>query len=291
MTRDDFGRLVAALRKENVDVAVGKVWTQKALAERSNLAERTIGQIEQGTKMGLDPQLLFQLADALGLTSLERKAFHAAAAEVDIDPSFSIGKPVEAILTELLAETRDVRVPAFIYDSYFNVIAANSMARALSFVSNELFETGHDTTAGFNLLRYYFAPESPYRDLLGPGWSKFAIRTVQHFRAASLKYRYTERFAAIFKDLCRYPLFQDFWARTKYADENIYYSWEGVKYHHPELGAVNFIVTEVATLTGQENLAFVTYLPRDRETSRAFEDLAQREGANMHRLMPWPYRS
>ncbi len=290
MTKEDFGRLVTALRKENIDMAVGKVWTQKTLAQRSNLAERTIGQIEQGTKMGLDPQLLAQLANALNLTSLERKAFHAAAAEVDIDLTFSIKKTPAEVLDELLLETRNVRTPAFIYDSYYNVIAANSIMRALSFATDELLETGHDTPAGFNLLRYYFAPESPYRDLLGPGWSKFAIRTVQHFRASSLRYRHTERFVAIFKDLCRYPLFQDFWVRTKYADEDIYYSWEGVNYHHPELGPVNFIVTEVATLTGEETLFFITYVPRDRETSKAFEDLGQRKGTNMHRLMPWPYR-
>ncbi|MEZ4684221.1 MAG: hypothetical protein R2932_59420 [Caldilineaceae bacterium] len=53
MNRAEFGQLVAALRKENIDLLEGKVWTQRRLAERANLPERAIGQIEQGTKMNL----------------------------------------------------------------------------------------------------------------------------------------------------------------------------------------------------------------------------------------------
>ncbi len=289
MKREEFGQLVAALRKENLDVVQGKVWTQKALAARAGIAERTLGELERGSKMSMDPQMLAQLADALALTSLERQAFYAAAAAVDVDLMRATEQTPRAILDELLAATGDIRVPAYVHDSYYNLIAINTIARSLSLVPNSLLETGHDSPAGFNLMRYYFAPESPFRDLLGPGWTKFAVRGVQHFRAASLRYRHTARFAAIFEDLCRYPLFRDFWTRTKHTTEDIYHHWGGLNYHHPELGAMSYFVTEVLTLTGQEDLALVTYVPRDKRTVQRFDELAHEAGVNMIRMAAWPY--
>ncbi|MFN8493430.1 MAG: helix-turn-helix domain-containing protein [Caldilineaceae bacterium] len=290
MNREEFGRLIAALRKENIDMRAGKVWTQKMLAEKANLSERTIGQLEQGDKMNLEPQVLAQLAKALNLTSMERRALYAAAAEVDMQQYLAFAKPAAAILDELLAATNHLRCPAFIYDSYCNVIALNTLIRALSILPDALLASGPASPAGFNLLRYYFAPESPYKTLLAADWTTFALRVVQHFRAASLPYRYTERFTAIFKDLCQYPLFQDFWVRTKFASEDIYHRWEGIAYQHPQLGPLDYIITEVATLTGCEDLYLVTYVPRDRQTVAVFEDLARQAGVNMTRLQPWPYQ-
>ncbi|MEZ4664488.1 MAG: helix-turn-helix domain-containing protein [Caldilineaceae bacterium] len=289
MNRSDFGQLIAALRRENVDMVLGKVWTQKRLAQEAGLLERTIGQLEQGAKTSLEPQMLVQLANALGLTSLERKALLAAASEVDLEPQQIIQVQPPEVLAELLAQTRDLRVPAFIYDSYHNVLAANSLILALGVVPDTLLGSGAKSAAGFNLLRYYFAPESPYRDILAGYWPQFAVRNLQHFRSASLRYRHTARFQAIFQDLHHYPLFRDFWARTKYANEDVHHRWEGIVYHHPRFGQLSYMITEVVTLTGQEDLFLVTYIPRNGETVAAFEKLAQERGVNMHKLMPWPY--
>lgn len=289
MNRAEFGQLVAALRRENIDLLEGKVWTQKRLAERANLPERAIGQIEQGTKMNLDGQVVAQLADALGLTTMERHAFYTAAATIDVDESTLLPKGPEAVLAELLTATRPLRLPSYIYDAYGTVIAINSCMRALAILPDRLWATGPDSPAGFNLLRYYFAPESPIRHFLGINWNQFAVRNVQHFRATSLRYRHTAHFREVFRDLYQYPLFQDFWARTKYADEDIYHRWDAIAYHHPELGPLDYIVTEVATLTGREELFLVTYIPRDRQTTETLEALAQRVGANMHHAAQWPY--
>ena len=289
MNRAEFGQLVAALRRENIDLLEGKVWTQKRLAERANLPERAIGQIEQGTKMNLEGQLIAQLADALGLTTMERNAFYSAAATVDVEEGKYLPKGPAAVLAELLAATRLVRLPAHIYDAYGNVIAINSCMRALAILPESIWSTGPDSPAGFNLLRYYFAPESPIRQFLGINWTQFAVRTVQHFRATSLKYRHTDRFRQVFRDLYQYPLFQDFWARTKYADEDVYHRWDGIVYYHPELGPLDYITTEVATLTGREELFLVIFIPRDRQTAETLEALAVRVGTNMHHGAQWPY--
>lgn len=289
MNRAEFGQLVAALRKENIDLLEGKVWTQKRLAERANLPERAIGQIEQGTKMNLDGPVIAQLADALGLTTMERSAFLTAAAEVEVDLDATLLKAPADVLGELLAAARGIRLPAYIYDSYNNLIALNSPMRALSILPDTLWETGHQSPAGFNVLRYYFAPESPIRSFLGINWNQFAVRLVQHFRATSLKYRHTDRFHAIFRDLYQYPLFQDYWARTKYAEEDLYHRWDAITYHHPELGALNYITMEVATLTGREDLFLVTYVPRDQATVKTLEALASHVGTNFHMAITWPY--
>lgn len=291
MNRAEFGQLVAALRKENIDLLEGKVWTQKRLAERANLPERAIGQIEQGTKMNLEGQVIAKLAEALGLTTMERAAFFAAAAEVDVDPSRTLHKEPQAVLGELLTAARGIRLPAYVYDSYGNVVAINSCMRAISIMPDAMWDTGHESPAGFNVQRYYFGHESPIRSFLGITWTQFAVRQVQHFRATSLKYRHTERFQAIFRDLYQYPLFQDFWARTKYADEDLDHRWDDIVYHHPELGPLNYIATEVATLTGGEELFLVTYIPRDRQTTETLEALAQRVGINMHLGVEWPYQT
>ncbi|MEZ4864795.1 MAG: helix-turn-helix transcriptional regulator [Caldilineaceae bacterium] len=289
MNRAEFGQLVVALRKENIDLLEGKIWTQKHLAARANLPERMIGQLEQGNKMNLEPTVIAQLAQALGLTSMERAAFHAAAAEVDVNSFVSLQKPPAIIFAELLAATNDVRLPTYIYDAYGTVVALNAAMRALSILPEAMWATGNESPAGFNLLRYYFASDSPIRTFLGINWTQFAVRTVQHFRATSLKYRHTTRFHTIFRDLYQYPAFQDFWARSKYVDEDVYHRWDGIAYHHPQLGPLNYIVTEAATLTGREELFLVIYVPRDRQTAETFEALAQRVGVNMHKAASWPY--
>ncbi len=289
MNRADFGQLVAALRKENIDLLEGKVWTQKRLAERANLPERAIAQIEQGTKMNMEGQVVAQLAEALGLTTMERVAFLHAAAEVDVDPYGKIAKTPTELLEELLSAAREIRLPAYVYDAYGNLVAINSTMRALAIMPDELWASGHASPAGFNVQRYYFAPTSPIRTFLGINWTQFAIRLVQHFRVTTLKYRHTERFRIIFRELYQYPLFQDFWARTKYADEDLYHRWDSILYQHPELGQLNYIATEVSTLTGLEELFLVTYIPRDRQTTNALEALAERVGTNLHRAAAWPY--
>jgi len=289
MNRKEFGMLVKALRSEVFILPEGRQMTQEDLAERIVHSTRTIGQIEQGDKRNLEPQIIASLADAFGLTSMERSAFYAAAAQVDIDPRSAVpGKP-EDVLQMLLDAARNIQLPAWIYDSFYNVVAANTLMLKLSNAPDSLLESGHDTIAGFNTLRYYFMDDTPFPEVLGPGWERFAIRNVQHFRATSLQYRHTKRFEQIFNELCGYARFKDFWSRTKYVGEDIFYNWEGVNYHHPSYGPLTYIVSEVQTFTGQEDLFLVTYVPRDKQTVKVFQEMVSKFGANMHRLADWPY--
>ena len=81
MDRKEFGKLIAALRKEYFDEA-GNRLTQAKLAELaqqrdplSPLNEIIIGKIERGERAMLDDQTLISLADTLELTMGERQEF------------------------------------------------------------------------------------------------------------------------------------------------------------------------------------------------------------------------
>jgi transcriptional regulator with XRE-family HTH domain len=76
MNRKDFGELVAALRQD-----LG--WTQFQLAEYADLDAAVISQIERGVKRFFEPELLFCLANAFQLTTLERREFIFAASGLD----------------------------------------------------------------------------------------------------------------------------------------------------------------------------------------------------------------
>lgn len=81
----EFGQLVAALRKEQFDPVIGKAWSQKMLAQSTQLSERVIANIEQGQKINLEVEILVRLANAFRLTTLERREFFAAATRLS-DP-------------------------------------------------------------------------------------------------------------------------------------------------------------------------------------------------------------
>lgn len=291
MNREEFGKLVASLRKEIIDLRTNKFVTAKELARRSNLLEKTVSEIERGRKMNLDPETMTSLATGLGLTSLERHALQNAASEIDIDPLPDIAPP-EEILQRLLNATQSICVPAMIYDSYFNIIAGNSIMFALSGISDMgQIREGEDEPAKYNLLRYIFDESLTYRNVTGPMGKTYAQRNIHHFRAISIKYRYTERFGAIFNDLCNYLAFQEAWSASRYNDRDVYNQWGELEYIHSKYGALDVISTEAVTLTSQENLYLVTHIPRSRETMRTFEELGKEVGLNMHRFAPWPYPS
>src|ERR1051325_11756531 len=76
MNRKEFGQLLATLRQD-LDL------TQFELAEFADVDEAVISQMERGVKKHFEPELLFQLANALQLTTLERREFLLAASGLD----------------------------------------------------------------------------------------------------------------------------------------------------------------------------------------------------------------
>ena len=62
MNRKEFGQLLSTLRQD-----MG--WTQFQLAEYAQVDEAVVSQMERGVKKYFEPEILFQLANALQLTT------------------------------------------------------------------------------------------------------------------------------------------------------------------------------------------------------------------------------
>lgn len=125
MNRVEFGQLVAALRKEHLDED-GNRWTQDKLGRETGLGEVAIGKIERGERANFDEGTLLKLADALQLTSMERKEFFLAASGIDSKHIARESAKPRATLDDLLQTMEGLQLPAFIDDSYSDVVAANS---------------------------------------------------------------------------------------------------------------------------------------------------------------------
>src|SRR6187402_2242358 len=119
MNRKDFGQLLATLRQD-LD------WRQSQLAEYANVDEAVVSQIERGVKKYFEPELLFCLANALQLTTLERREFFLAASGLEQNQIvrqrtmatntdvFNVRK----VLDKMVNLTGQVRLPAFVMDAY-----------------------------------------------------------------------------------------------------------------------------------------------------------------------------
>src|SRR5512145_426690 len=131
MNRQEFGELVAALRQD-----MG--WTQFQLSEYSDVDHAVISQIERGVKKFFEPELLFCLANAFQLTTLERREFILAAS--GLDEKQSVRQPAAGVATDvfnvrklldrMIRLTAEIRLPAFLCDVYNDVVAANHMMLA-----------------------------------------------------------------------------------------------------------------------------------------------------------------
>ena len=129
MDRKQFGKLVAALRKEHYDEN-GDRYTQAKLAEiiaaedsRTPLNEIVIGKIERGERTILDDQTLLNLADALKLTIGERRVFFLLATGLEHTQIYPVEAEGEAILASVVEMLGDIRLPSLLLDRYLDVLA------------------------------------------------------------------------------------------------------------------------------------------------------------------------
>ena len=157
MNRKEFGQLLATLRQD-LD------WTQFELAEYAEVDEAIISQIERGVKKHFEPNLLFCLANALQLTTLERREFLLAASGLDQkqivrQPSAGMSTDVfnvRRVLDKMIELTGLVCLPAFLCDVYGDVIAANNIILSFFKVPPEYVEKAGQIPGGYNTARFNF---------------------------------------------------------------------------------------------------------------------------------------
>jgi hypothetical protein len=291
MNRKEFGQLVAALRVEHTDEIADRPWTQTMLAEASNLTESIVGNIERGDKVNLEPNLLVALADALQLTSRERKEFFAAAVGIE-DKYVARETDPESTLRELVQWMGHIQLPALIIDSYCDLIAANSAVLYLLDVPKPLLDSAASTPAGFNIMRLVFAPESNFRDLIGTHhWSTYSSKNVKFFRAVSLRYRSSEHFAHLLSELRKFPEFKRIWRDIYFERDDYYIDSEQLQYDHPKFGPLSYFSASSMALTSRGELHLINYIPASPRTVEIFADIVREVGTETHSFASWPHKT
>lgn len=292
MNRKEFGELVAALRQD-----LG--WTQFQLAEYAELDEAVISQIERGVKKYFEPELLFHLANALQLTSLERHDFVLAASGLDEkqivrQPSAITATDVfdaAKILEQMVALTADIRVPAFLLDVYSDVIAANKMVLAFYNVPPSMMETAAQVPGGYNTTRLNFGRDLVGRKHVVDNWDHYALNSMRSFRENSLRYRASPYFKYLmksFRNAKEYPFFDRYWKLVSSTEQDKEMRVDHFSYRHNVFGHLKYIASMTTAVTSFGNLFLVQNLPLDEHTDEVFTELKRRTGTGVVRFAPWP---
>ncbi len=292
MNRKEFGELVAALRQD-----LG--WTQFQLAEYAQLDEAVISQIERGVKKIFEPKLLFCLANALQLTSLERHDFVLAASGLDEkqivrQPSAATATDVfdaTKILERMITLTADIRVPAYLDDVYGDVVAANYMMIAFYNVPPSMMETAASVPGGYNTMRLNFGRDLVGRTQVTDNWDNYALNSMRAFRENSLLYRakpYFKYLMKAFRNPKEYPFFDRYWKMVSSTEQDKEMKVDHFSYYHNIFGPLNYIASMTTAITSFGNLYLVQNLPLDEHTDEVFTQLKLQAGTGVVRFAPWP---
>jgi len=298
MNRVDFGKLIAALRREHENENL-KPWTQSMLAEEANNAagevlfnEDTISNIERGIR-GVDYRGLQALATALQLTSGERKEFFLAASGID---SYKItrrdSKPQE-VLSELLDDLKQMQLPATLLDPYCDILAVNLALIELLELTSCGWDLGSQINEPFphNELRFLFSEDiaAYMQGLMGDGWHNYVYSAIKIFRTRSLRYRSTKYFQELLHELNKLRLFKQYWREVYYYEKDLHFDTADIMLNSPKWGAIASFPTVRTAITSAGELYLGVVVPMDRRTAEAFAKIACKIGtpAAFH-LTSWP---
>lgn len=295
MNRKDFGHLLATLRQE-LD------WTQFQFAEFAGVDEAIISQIERGVKKFFEPDLLFHLANALHLTTLERREFFLAASgleqgQIVRQPSLATNTDVfnaRKMLDKLVELTGQVRLPAFLGDVYGDAVATNAIIITFLQIPPYIFESAPVVPAGYNTTRANFSKDGVMRERVVDNWDNFAVNAMRSFREHSLRYRtqpYFKYLMKIFRNPAEYPLFDRYWKMVSSIEQDKEISTDHFEFQHSHYGPVKYTAATTVTITSFGELFLVQYLPMDEATSHIFEGIAAEVGQRAVRVAPWPIKN
>jgi transcriptional regulator with XRE-family HTH domain len=292
MNRKDFGELVAALRQD-----LG--WTQFQLAEYSGLDGAVISQIERGVKRFFEPELLFCLANAFQLTTLERREFIFAASGLDEkqivrQPSEAMSTDVfdtKKILEKLVSLTGQIRLPAYLSDVFGDVIAANNMMLGFYGVTASMTEQAARIPGGYNTTRLNFGHEAVSRMQVMDNWENYALNVMRSFRESTLRYRafpYFKYLMKAFRNPSEFPFFDRYWKLVSSTEQDKDVALDVFTYYHRSFGPIKYTSSSTNAFTSFGNLYLVQNLPLDEHTELVFSQLKQEAGLGVVRLAPWP---
>jgi transcriptional regulator with XRE-family HTH domain len=293
MNHQEFGHLVATLRKEHreLDQAGNMLsWTQHQLARRANLSKEIIANIEGGRKKSLSPAVLLNLARALNLTSEERAEFFSAANGIDDDQRIRCVSSPQDTLNHILHTLEQTYLPAFVIDTYCDVLAANQAVLNIFHVTERDAAYIARHPIGTNMLTFVFSPQLNMQSVMEPHfWENYAYTNMMFFRTTTLRYRTTSYFKRLLSELRQWKLFRRYWEEVSYEERDYVVNTEHIHINNPVLGPLQFYSALYKTMTSHGYLSLFVYVPADSTTMQVFCEQAQQEGGtNVFRFGSWP---
>ena len=293
MNRKEFGRLVSLLRTD-----LG--WKQTQLAEYAEIPITTLGNIERGAKKYLEPESLFRLANALQLTSLERREFFLASCGLDQkqmvrQPSPSNPTKVfdsKKMIEEVTATMSGMYAPTHLGDAYGDVIAINHIMLELMQITPEVLQTAAVSPVGINNMHIIYGMMEIQR-AIGDQFNSTALSSLRAFREGSLRYRTKPRYLNLmkeFRNVKKYPLFDWYWRKASVLSDDKEAMLSPFELNHQLYGKLRITSSSSVILTPFGELYFSHYFPLDRRTAMAFIKIADKAGLGVVKLAPWPHK-
>jgi transcriptional regulator with XRE-family HTH domain len=280
MNAQAFGQLVRSMRRQRLHLDSKREfrqWSRAHLAALSGLSERQIRRIEQGEVINLYP-LLAGLADAFGLTELERPAFYAQAGYLYSPANF---EPDMELLDSLL---RQIEYPVYIRTPLWDFVAFNRYsARLWGYDDPAVLALFDEEPLGANMLRTVFDPRFEHKRYKGgeANWYEDAQRCILGFRTTSFQYGHTRRYQQILDGLRAYPEFERHWLLSERLPNDTFSpSSPTLEVHHPVYGRMDFISTRLPAryIGGQVDAAvYVPLASSDAAFQRLHEDIASNQ--------------
>ncbi len=298
MNREDFGKLIAALRKEHEDDDL-RAWTQQRLAEEANLAscvelftEDTISNIERG-KRSVEQQGLQALATALQLTSGERKEFFLAASGIDSQEIPRLDNDPREVYAELLDNLKHMHLPATILDQYCDSLAINHTLMELFDLASCGWGLGSQEKKPFpnNEMVFLFSDEVSEHlgERMGEHWPSYASASTILFRTRSLRYRATPYFKDLLVELKKSRLFKRYWREVYYQEKDHHFNAVDIRMNSPRWGPIACFPTTRTAITTAGELYLGVVVPADFDTANAFTRITKETGAPVaYCLESWP---
>ncbi len=257
------------------------------MSKAVHLTPHQLGRLERGDRKYLDTQTLELLAKAFSLTNLEKREFFTAAVGLSDRVLFSKEEP-ETQLNRLIRTMEQVSVPAFALDVYGDFVVANKISMDLFCITQELLDYAHTIPIGFNVMKFIYSSEFGFKNIIGPGWRRMASIEMLLFRRATLRYRHTEYFDYLLKNLLKEKQFDIDWYTSHRSPEAYDFTYEKFEYNHPRYGPISYIATESVVNTRAGDLYMLIYNPSDKITTDLFQELRGNGNNSVKKLAAWP---
>ena len=290
MLAEEFGRLVKALRIEHEDIERGGRWSQERLAQEANLTKALVGNIERGKVAKISANVLMRLANALHLTSGERKEFFAAASGIPNTDLMRSDVLLEDRLDEMFQIIKHQFLPAIMIDSYGSILALNPMLLALYDLQlpevAPLLMRDHP----LNIMEFLYNEHLERSHKLFANWDEWAYQVIMMYRVVCFRYRAEPYFEELLKRFKMQPRFRIPWSSVTYGAytqgrDHVLDTATG-HLDHPRVGPVQFTTSTITSLTAGHDLILYNVMPIDAVTFDAFGKLRVEAGRGVIKLLP-----